>query len=107
MHVSQWAIAVILRTFGHKWSKKNDTGMVEGLLEAYYKDKHEKMIKSEFWVIGTRNQKLAFFRNFLHFLGRKFKKCIFWWSENSNILAIIVGYSQFISKMGLKILYMQ
>ena len=51
MHVTQWAIAVVLRTFGHKWSKKNDTGMVEGLLEAYYKDKLEKIIKSEFWVI--------------------------------------------------------
>ena len=48
---TQWAIAVVLRTFGHKWSKKNDTGMVEGLLEEYYKDKLEKMIKSEFWVI--------------------------------------------------------
>ena len=48
---TQWAIAVVLRTFGHKWSKKNDTGMVEGLLEAYYKDKHDKNTKSEFWVI--------------------------------------------------------
>ena len=31
--------------------KKNDTGMVEGLLEAYYKEKLEKNTKSEFWVI--------------------------------------------------------
>ena len=42
---------MVLRTFGHKLSKKNDTGMVEGLLEAYYEDKLEKIIKSEFWVI--------------------------------------------------------
>ena len=42
---------MVLRTFGHKWSKINDTGMVEGLLEAYYKDKLEKITKSEFWVI--------------------------------------------------------
>ena len=47
----QWAIAVVSRTFGHTWSKNNDTGMVEGLLEAHYKDKLEKKIKSEFWVI--------------------------------------------------------
>ena len=25
--------------------------MVEGLLEAYYKDKHETIKKSEFWII--------------------------------------------------------
>ena len=50
-HVPQWAIAVVLKTFYHKWSKKNDTDMVVGLLEAYYKDKHEKNTKSEFWVI--------------------------------------------------------
>ena len=32
--------------------------MVEGLLEAYYKDKHEKMTKSQFWVIiGAWGQK--------------------------------------------------
>ena len=48
---TQWAITVVLRPFGHKWSKKNDTCMVEGLLEAYYKDKLEKNTKSEFWVV--------------------------------------------------------
>ena len=37
--------------FGHKWSKKNYTCMVEGLLEVYYKDKLKKMTKSQFWVI--------------------------------------------------------
>ena len=42
---------MVLKKFGHKWSKKYDTGMVECSLEAYYKDKHEKMTKSEFWVI--------------------------------------------------------
>ena len=50
-HVPQWAISVVLRTFGYKWSRKNDTGMIEGLLEAYYKDKLKKNTKSEFWVI--------------------------------------------------------
>ena len=34
-------------TFGHKFAKKSDIDVVEGLLEAYYKDKHNKMTKSE------------------------------------------------------------
>jgi hypothetical protein len=34
-------------TFGHKFAKKRDIDVVEGLLEAYYKDKHKKMTKSE------------------------------------------------------------
>ena len=39
-----------------------------GLLEAYYKDKHEINTKSE--LSGTRNQKLAFFHWYL-ILGQK------------------------------------
>lgn len=34
-------------TFGHKFAKKSDIDVVEGLLEAYYEDKHKKMTKSE------------------------------------------------------------
>ena len=39
-------------------NETNDTDVVEGLLEAYYKDKHKKMSKSEIWVIigpGPKN----------------------------------------------------
>ena len=50
-HCAQWAKTVVLRKFGHKLDKKNDTDVVKGLLEAYYKDKHEKMAMSEIWVI--------------------------------------------------------
>ena len=58
-HCAQWAETVFLRKFGHKQGKKNDTDVVEGLLEAYYKDKHKKMAKSEIWVIiGGWGQKL-------------------------------------------------
>ena len=50
---------VILRTFGHKLDKKSDTVLVEGLLEAYYEKNHEKMAKSEIWVIiGGGHEKL-------------------------------------------------
>ena len=50
---------MVLRTFGHKLDKKSDTDVVKCLLEAYYKDKHEKMAKTEIWAImGGWGQKL-------------------------------------------------
>jgi len=51
VHCAQWAETVILRYFGHKLGKKSGTDVVEGLLEAYYEDKHKKMTKCEIWVI--------------------------------------------------------
>lgn len=52
---------MILWTFGHNVGKKSDTDMVEGLFEAYYRDKYEKLTKSEIWfIIGVWDQKLKF-----------------------------------------------
>ena len=42
-----WAKTVILRALGHMLGKKSDTYVVEGLLEAYYRGKYEKMTKSK------------------------------------------------------------
>ena len=54
----QWAKTVFLWTFRHNLGKKSDTDVVDGLLEAYNEDKHEKMTKSKIWVkMGEWGQK--------------------------------------------------
>ena len=58
-----------------------------------------------YWKYDKIQKNHVIFAIFSFFGYKSSKKCIFWWSEKSNILVIIVGYSRFISKMGLKILY--
>jgi len=41
--------------------KKNDTDVVEGLLEAYYEIKHKKMTKYGNWHLGSKNFFSLFF----------------------------------------------
>jgi hypothetical protein len=48
-HCAQWAETVILWKFGHSSSKKHDTDVFLGSLEACYEGGHEKMTKSEIW----------------------------------------------------------
>jgi len=59
---TQWAERVFSKTFCHNLGKNCDTSMVEGLLEAYYKYKHEKMKKSQIWgTVGGWDQISEFF----------------------------------------------